>query len=180
MTGYVALLRAVNVGGHHRVSMSALTGVAADLGFEGVSSLLQSGNLTFRGAKRARRSLETTLERGFTEQIGIHTQVVVRTGPEWSTLLKENPFEEFARTDPGRLHVVVLKDEPSGGAASALQRSIPGREVARVVGDRLYVMYPDGAGRSRVTLPFIEGKLGTTGTGRNWNTARKIGERLVG
>jgi uncharacterized protein (DUF1697 family) len=42
------------------------------------------------------------------------------------------------------------------------------------VGKQLYIVYPDGIGRSRLTVALIEKKLGTRGTGRNWNTALKL------
>jgi uncharacterized protein (DUF1697 family) len=39
---------------------------------------------------------------------------------------------------------------------------------------RLYIVYPDGIGRSRLTGAVIEKMLGTRGTARNWNTVLKL------
>jgi len=57
---------------------------------------------------------------------------------------------------------------------AALQAAIKGREVVRAKGRHAYIVYPDGIGRSRLTNVMIEKKLGTRGTGRNWNTVLKL------
>jgi uncharacterized protein (DUF1697 family) len=59
-----------------------------------------------------------------------------------------------------------------------LQAAIAGRETVKAHGPHLYVAYPDGIGTSRLTMPFIEKRLGTRGTGRNWNTVLKIADLL--
>ncbi len=69
---------------------------------------------------------------------------------------------------------MALKGAPDAGAVAALQAAITGREVVRADGRHAYLVYPDGVGRSRLTLALIEKKLGTSGTARNWNTALKL------
>jgi uncharacterized protein (DUF1697 family) len=59
---------------------------------------------------------------------------------------------------------------------SALQGAIKGREQVRVKGRQAYITYPDGIGRSKLTMAVIEKALGTRGTGRNWNTVLKLGD----
>jgi uncharacterized protein (DUF1697 family) len=70
---------------------------------------------------------------------------------------------------------MVLKQAPDAGAVEALQAAITGREVVRAVGRQAYITYPDGIGDSRLTINVIEKKLGSRGTGRNWNTVLKLG-----
>jgi uncharacterized protein (DUF1697 family) len=69
---------------------------------------------------------------------------------------------------------VILRDEVSAANVAALQKAIVGREVVRAKGRCLYVVYPDGIGRSKLTTAIIEKKLGTRGTARNWNTVLKL------
>jgi uncharacterized protein (DUF1697 family) len=57
---------------------------------------------------------------------------------------------------------------------TALQKAIVGREIVRAQGRSAYIVYPDGIGRSKLTAAMIEKKLGTRGTGRNWNTVLKL------
>jgi uncharacterized protein (DUF1697 family) len=56
----------------------------------------------------------------------------------------------------------------------ALRAAIRGREVVRADGTHAYAVYPDGIGRSKLTNPLIEKALGTSVTGRNWNTVLKL------
>ena len=67
---------------------------------------------------------------------------------------------------------------PEAEAVASLQAAIRGREIVRAHGKELYATFPDGIGRSRLTNVLIEKKLGTRGTGRNWNTVSKLAELL--
>jgi uncharacterized protein (DUF1697 family) len=174
---YIALLRAINLAGKNRVDMAGLRELCAGLGLEDARTLLQSGNLVFT-AKGASASLERALEAEVKKRIGLDTDVFVRTAKEWEAIMAGNPYPGQAERDPGHLVVVFLKDAPGRSRAAALADAIPGREVARVDGRHAYIHYPDGIGRSKLTMALIEKKLGTRGTGRNWNTVRKLGAML--
>ncbi len=174
MTSYIALLRAVNVGGRKVVAMADLRGLLDELGFAGARSLLQSGNLVFRGAARSPSQVERLLEAQAARRLGLETDVFVRTDKEWGAIVRANPLRPEAVRDPGHLLVMLLKDAPGRAAVRALQDAIRGRETVRAVGRQLYVMYPDGIGRSRLTNALIEKTLGTRATGRNWNTVLKL------
>ena len=171
---YVALLRGVNVGGHAPVAMADLRAMATGLRFTGVTTLLQSGNLVFAGSARATGALELLLERTARERLDLETELFVRTASEWRRLVAANPFEREAKGDPARLFVMLLKDAPSETAVRRLRASITGPEAVRAADRRLYLSYPAGIGRSRLTGALIERTLGTRGTARNWNTVRKL------
>jgi len=80
------------------------------------------------------------------------------------------------KTDPARLIMMCLRDAPTADQVKALQAAIKGREVVKAIGRQAYIVYPDGQGRSRLTIQLIEKALGTRGTARNWNTVLKLGE----
>lgn len=174
MTTHVALLRAVNLAGHNKVRMATLRELLADLGFQDPRSLLQSGNLVFKSDGMASTSLESLLEDAAEERLGLATDFFVRTDDEWNAIVANNPFPDEAEDDPSHLMVMLLKRAPQRGDVEALQKAITGREVVQVDGRHAYIVYPDGIGRSRLTNALIEKKLGTSGTGRNWNTVLKI------
>jgi uncharacterized protein (DUF1697 family) len=67
-----------------------------------------------------------------------------------------------------------LKGAPGREHVTALEKAIVGREVIRAGGRHLYIVYPDGIGRSKLTNALIEQKFGTQGTARNWNTVLKL------
>ena len=176
MRSFVALWRAVNVGGR-TLEMSALRALAEREGLAQVRTLLRTGNLAFVSGESSPRELERRLEAASREQLGLESDVIVRTGGELARLREANPFPEFARRDPSHLLVVFLKTAPAA-SAPAFAKSLPGPEELRVVGAQAYVRYPSGIGRSRLTLSRIESGLGTRGTARNWNTVRRL-EALV-
>jgi uncharacterized protein (DUF1697 family) len=175
MTTYVALLRGINVGGHKPVAMADLRGLLAHVGFGDAQSLLQSGNLVFRGGARPSGQLERLLETEAKERLALETEFFVRTADEWKALVARNPFREEARRDPGHLVVMLLKAAAAAKDVKALQAAITGPEIVRADGRHVYMVYPNGIGRSRLTNALIEKTLGPRGTGRNWNTVVKLG-----
>jgi uncharacterized protein (DUF1697 family) len=179
VTTHIALLRAVNLAGRNRVAMSDLRALFAELGFADARTLLQSGNVVFRGGSRPGPALERLLEGASGRRIGVETEYFVRTAAEWERIVSGNPFPDEARRDPGRLLVMPLKAAPQGAGVEALQAAIVGAEVVHAVDRQLYIVYPDGVGRSRLTTALIERHLGTRGTARNWNTVLKLAA-LVG
>jgi uncharacterized protein (DUF1697 family) len=171
----IALLRAVNVSGHNRVTMEDLRRCVTDAGCADVRSLLQTGNLVFRAPRTlSDDSLERKLAAVAAAELGITTEYFVRTRPEWRAIVERNPFPKEARTDPGRLIVMALKGAPPKSALEALRAAIQGRERVEIDGRQAYILYPDGVGRSRLTITVIERTLGTRGTARNWNTVLKL------
>jgi uncharacterized protein (DUF1697 family) len=177
MTKCVALLRAINLAGRNKVSMRDLRDLFGAHGFEDAETVLQSGNVVFRTDAPA-GDVERLLEDAVAGRLGTKTEFFVRTARAWKEIVAANPFLSEARNDPGHLVVMVLKDAPTSQSVDALQRSIKGRELVRSRGRQAYITYPDGMGRSRLTIAKIEQKLGTRGTARNWNTVLKLAKLL--
>jgi uncharacterized protein (DUF1697 family) len=175
MTIHIALLRAVNLPAHNKIEMADLRDLLAALRMKDIRSLLQSGNLVFRSDVGTATQLEDALERAAAKRFGLETDFFVRTARDWRDIIASNPFPEEAERDPGHLLVMFLKEAPKREDVTALQDAIKGREVVRAKGRHAYIVYPDGVGRSRLTNALIERKLGTRGTGRNWNTVLKLG-----
>ena len=178
MTVHVALLRAVNVAGHNRVKMSDLLGLLAALGFEGGRSLLQSGNLVFRSDGPTGAELEQLLEAETAQRLSVRTEYLVRSSEEWKAIVERNPFPDEADGDPSYVVVMFLKEAPASQAVEALRAAIQGPELVRADGKQLYIVYPMGIGRSKLTNSLIEDRLGSRGTGRNWNTVLKLAELI--
>jgi len=179
MPAFVALLRAVNLGPHNKVSMADLKVLAEGCGLSGCKTLLQSGNLVFEAKAKTSAALEKVLEGALAKELGLKTPVVVRSAAEWQAALDENPFPKQAKSDPSHLLVMPLKAKCDKSALAELVKVIPGREQVKLSGQQLYLVYPDGIGESKLTAALIEKKLGVAGTARNWNTAQKIAALLA-
>jgi uncharacterized protein (DUF1697 family) len=168
------------VGGHKPAIMADLRNLLTELGFSDVRSLLQTGNLVFRGGARTGDNLEQFLEEEVAKRLDLHTHFFVRSKEEWERIIAQNPFREEATRDAARLVVMFLNRAPLEKEAKALQAAIRGPEMVRTEGRQAYIVYPAGIGRSPVTNTLLERKFGTRGTARNWNTVLKLGSSVSG
>lgn len=173
MTVHVALLRAINVGGRS-LSMADLKAMLEDIGLAQARTLLQSGNIVLDAAAKTGAALESFLEKETQMRLNLEADYLVRTAAEWKAIIAGNPFRHQAKDDPARLVVMPLKLAPAKARVAALQAAIKGRERVRADGRELYIVYPDGIGRSKLTIAVIERTLATRGTARNWNTVLKL------
>lgn len=178
MKTYIALLRAINVGGNSKIAMADLKAMLVDLGYANPQTILQTGNLVFQAKESNAAKLESKLEKEAADRFGLETDILVRTADEWQQAIDANPFPKEAASDPSHLLIMPLKAAPTKQAVKELQAAIQGRETVAAVKRELYLVYPDGIGRSKLTNKFIESRLKTRGTGRNWNTALKIAQLL--
>ena len=177
MTSYIALLRGVNVGGKRKVSTGELQAAFVGLGFAEVRTLLNSGNAVFRSdGNLTPAALETFLETETARRLGLRTDFHVRTAAEWRALIDANPLPALAADRPGHLLVFCLKAAPKAEAVASLRAAHPGPEIIHADGRHLYIDYSaHGVGASKLTSTLMDARLGTRGTGRNWNTVLKLG-----
>ena len=178
MTVYVSMLRAVNVGGSSRIKMDAVQRVYESLGFADVRTLLQSGNVLFRSNLTDRPRLVKRIMQELERELGLKIDVILRTLAEVASIVERGPLLS-PRADPSKLLVMFLSAVPSATAQAALLKWHKSKEMPEMLelrGPEIYLYYPDGVGRSKLTSAVIENKLDTAGTARNWNTLVKLVE----
>lgn len=170
---YAAVLRGVNVGGKNKLPMSELRSLIESLGCVDVVTYIQSGNAVFATELKPEAAARA-IEQGIEKEFGLTVRTLVRTPAEIAAIAAANPF--LGRDDPAKLHVVFLDTAPTRAAVAVLDpdRS-PGDEFA-VSGREIFVHYPNGQGRSKLTLDWFERELAVAGTARNWNTLLKLQE----
>ena len=171
----VVLLRGINVGRHRRVTMADIRASLADAGYPRVETYVQSGNLlveTRAGAARLTADIEAALR----ADLGLDVDAIVRTGSQLRTVVAENPYLT-ERVPTSALHVGYCKTKPTTAAARALAERDFGRDRAAVIGAEVYLCYPDGQGRSKMSGAAIEKVLGVPITVRNWNVTTALAER---
>src|SRR4051812_23082188 len=178
MTRFVALLRAVNVGGR-ALPMAALRALCeAELGWGEVATYIQSGNVVF-AAKGKAEALEAALEQAIEAKFSFEVPVMVRTASEWHALLAANPFPKEAEAEPNRVFLGVPKRPPAADAADRIAAKAAAGERAEAAGAALWFHYPQGAGASKLTPALIDRAAGCPVTARNWRTATKLAEMLT-
>jgi uncharacterized protein (DUF1697 family) len=171
----VVLLRGINVGRHRRVTMADLRAALASAGYPDVETYLQSGNLLVTTRVGAER-LSTDVERALQASLGLDISAIVRSGAQLRKILAANPFLA-ERTPPSSLHVGYAKAKPTRAAVAALAERDFGRDRATVNGADVYLCYPDGQGRSKMSGAALEQALGVPITVRNWNVTTALAER---
>ena len=175
---YVALLRAVNLGGRNAVPMAGLRSLLSSLGHADVATYIQSGNAVFASA-RPSSAVAAELEERIELAFGARVDVLLRTPAELAGVVAQNPFlpEE---TDASRLYVVFLASGPPQAAVASLDPDRSPPDELAVRGRHVYLRLPNGAGRTKLTLDYVERRLGTRGTARNWRTVMKLLELADG
>ena len=166
MTAYVALLRAVNVGGTGKLKMAELKGIAEELGFGSSRTFIASGNLLFTSDK-SEAAVRRALEKRLAEHMGKPVTVMVRTAAEMAAVARANPFKDA----PGRRVLATFLPEPPPRGALDEAKGLDGERLA--LGKReIYVDYCGTLlGRSKLRIPAA-----ASGTARNINSVAKLAE----
>jgi uncharacterized protein (DUF1697 family) len=170
------MLRAVNVGGTSRIKMEALRAVYESIGLRDVRTLLQSGNVVFRSTIANRDQLVKRIMQEIERQCSLHVEVIVRTLAEIAAIVERGPVLS-PRADHAKLLVMFLSAMPEASAQAALakwHKSSEMPEMLEMRGPEIYLYYPEGVGRSKLSGAVIENKLNVSGTARNWNTLEKL------
>lgn len=170
MTVCAALLRGINVGGHRIIKMAELRALCTALGYDAVRTLLQSGNVVFRAADDDPSAVGVTLGAAIEERFGFAVDVMVRTAGDLRAVIDHCPFPQAAANDPKRLVATFLAHEADPKAVAELQAGQAGPEQIAPGPGALYIHYPQGIGRSKLTNAVVEKRLGVRGTARNWKT----------
>ncbi len=168
MTAYVALLRAVNVGGHQAVPKAELIGIGEACGFTNVRTFIASGNLLF-DSDLAEAEVQARVEAGLEKFFGKPVPVFVRSSKEMAATAAANPFPD---DKPSRVMVHFIPADP---VAEMLveARDVAGERLA--LGPRsIIVSYGEGIGKTRLKLPAVKG-----GTARNMNSVAKMAAMLA-
>jgi uncharacterized protein (DUF1697 family) len=163
MTNFIALLRAVNVGGTGKLAMSDLRDIVQKAGLGLARTYIASGNVVFASDK-TEAEIKALLEDRLRVHAGKQVGVLVRTADELAAVLADNPFRKASPTRT----VAIFLDKPPHAEALAGVTGQDGEQVS--VGTReIYVHYRDKMGRSKLRIPGA-----ADGTARNLNTVAAL------
>ncbi|MGZ8805200.1 MAG: DUF1697 domain-containing protein [Microbacterium sp.] len=176
VTVCVALLRGINVGGKNKVPMAALRDLFVTLGHEDVATYIQSGNVVFTSTEKPVQAARD-IAAGIQDEFGLAVPVIVRTHAELAKVATVNPYLT-AGVDVSKLHVTFLADKPKAAAINDLDPDRSAPDEFTVVGREIFMLLPNGMGRTKLTIDYFERGLGTTATARNWNTVNKLLELM--
>lgn len=169
---YIALLRGINVGRAKRIAMADLRLLVEGLGYTGVRSLLNSGNVVFRARGVTRLEAAEAIEEALVLKLGVAARVFVLAHDELDAIIDGNPLLDVA-TDHARLIVFLLGSAARRDKLAALDGRNWGCERLALGERAVYVWCPEGMLDSAAAASI--GKLlGDGTTSRNWNTLLKL------
>jgi len=169
MTAFVALLRAVNVGGTGKLPMATLKSLCEDAGFANVRTYIASGNVVFDSGLAAAK-IKAALAARLQDYAGKPVGVLIRDASEMAAIVAANPFAD----QPGnRVMAIFLDDPPPEGALDAARHRTD-EQLALGVRE-IYAFYPGGMGTSKLRIPAA-----ATGTARNMNTIATLARMAAG
>lgn len=174
MAVVISMLRGVNLVRHNRIKMDALRALYESLGLRDPQSYIQSGNVVFGTKERDLVRLGKRIEDAIERKFGFRPDVVLRTASELRDAIRRNPFATRRGIDPSKLLVTFLAGEPDPEASEKILRIKAEPEELRLDGRELYIYFPNGMARPKLSWTAIAKALKTSGTGRNWNTVRTL------
>lgn len=170
---YVALLRGINVGGHHKVPMAELKSMMHNLGFEDVKTLLNSGNVVFTVEHGTEASLEKTLSASLQSTFGFAVPSLVRNAETIQSIVTADPFKDVPVTKDIRLYVTFLNNTP--GSANIPWESDDGSfRITGIQDNAVFSVLDLSKSKTVAAMKILEQSYGKDITTRNWNTVVKI------
>ena len=171
---HLILLRGINVSGHNMIKMDALKKALEEIGFQNVVTYIQSGNVFVETDEESGFSVGFKIKQEIYKTFGHEVPVIVvsKTDLEWT--FKNNPFLKQKDVDIKKLYVAFISKELSSSAINELKISQFKPDEAVIEGNRIFIKYDIGAGKTRLDQKYIEKKLNVTATIRNWNSVTKL------
>ena len=166
MSTHVALLRGVNVGGRSKVSMKELRQLFEDLGYTGVVTYIQSGNVVFDAARPP--ASPAAIEKRIADAFGFDVAVVLCTPTELAAIVEHCPYP-----DPAKVHVMFFNRAPAKAAFAELDAAAFGADEFTVGRKELYLYLPNGVGRSKLPAALAR-QAPREATLRNWRTVTEL------
>jgi uncharacterized protein (DUF1697 family) len=174
---YVALMRGINVGGKNMLPMKDLVDMFEKAGCADVRNYIQSGNIVFSAKPTVAKTIADVIAKGVEKKFGFAVPVIVRTRKEIDAVVDDNPFLK-AGTAIERLHVVFLKDRPTAEMAKILDPNRSPGDFFELRGGEIFLSITSAA-KTKITNAWLDSKLKTVSSGRNWRTVLKLREMLA-
>jgi uncharacterized protein (DUF1697 family) len=171
---HLALLRGINVSGHNMIKMEALTKMLENMGFTEVKTYIQTGNVLVTTTEENPASVGFSIRHEIYKTFGHEVPVIVIGKPDLEHCLAKNPFLKEPNVDTKKLYVAFVSKELQSDSIHQLKVSQFKPDEVAIDGNKIFIKYAVGAGKTRFDQKYIEKKLNLTATIRNWNTISNL------
>lgn len=174
MITHLALLRGINVSGHNMMKMDALKSMLESVGFQNVQTYIQSGNVFVDSEEESGASVGFKIKQEIFKAFGHEVPVVVINQNDLENCFTNNPYLKEKEVDTKKLYVAFLSNTLRSESINDLKISQFKPDEASIDGNKIFIKYAVGAGKTRLDQKYIEKKLNVTATIRNWNTVTQL------
>ena len=174
MFTHLALLRGINVSGHNMMKMDALKSMLEKAGFQNMETYIQSGNVFVETDEENAASVGFKIKQEIFKDFGHDVPAVVINKEDLNSCFKNNPFLKEKDVDTKKLYVAFLSNTLRSESINDLKISQFKPDEAIIDGNKIFIKYAVGAGKTRLDQKYIEKKLNLTATIRNWNTVTQL------
>ncbi len=169
MTIYISLLRGVNVGGH-KIKMQELKDLFESLNLKKVKTYIQSGNVIFESSKPL-QNIKEKIEGEIIKSFGFEVPIFIWNLTEFDNIIKNNPYYD---EDLDELYVTFLSNKPVNVPVNEINKKADKSEKFQITEKEIYLILPNGYGRTKLNTNYFEKKLKLFATTRNWKTINKL------
>ena len=180
MKTYISLLRGINVSGQKKILMKDLKILYESLKLNNVTTYLQSGNVLFESKEPDHKKISASIEKKIKEDYSYDVSVLVLNPQSLFKTINNNPFLNKHGEPAAKLYVTFLYEFPSDNRIqNLLSMVMPGKDEFSIGDKEIYIVCPDGYGRSKLSNNFFENKLKVRATTRNWKTVNALYDLAV-
>ncbi|WP_130735544.1 DUF1697 domain-containing protein [Flavobacterium sp. J27] len=180
MTIHLALLRGINVSGHNMIKMDALKKALENIGLKDVQTYIQSGNVFVKSEETNAAAVGFQIKQEIFKCFGHEVPVIVIHKKDLEDCFSNNIFLKEKEIDTKKLYVAFLSKTITQEAMNDLKMSQVKPDECQIDGNKIFIKYDKGAGKTKFDQKYIEKKLLLTATIRNWNTVTKLLELYGG
>ncbi|MEO5788295.1 DUF1697 domain-containing protein [Gelidibacter sp.] len=170
MTTFVALLKGINIGGHHKIPMAELRQLLIKAGFQNVQTYIQSGNVIFHSSDKI-EGIEDKIQKSIHAHFGFEVSVIVKTHEELQIIFEACPFSNEIKE---KSYFIMFSRIPDNELVEEVSKITFENETFVIKKDGLYFYNGAGYGQAKFNMNSFERKLNVTATARNYNTMVKL------
>ena len=175
MGKYVSLLRGINVSGHRKIKMQELKALFESMGFNDVSTYIQSGNVVFSSRKRNKKAILKSIEQKILTHFGFDVKVMLITADDLKSIIQNHPFVTEDKEEQKKIFVMFLEASPDPLFKSRLIEDVRNWPEKFTIENEIGYLYAvNGYGRTKLSNNFVERKLKLASTTRNWRTVNVL------
>lgn len=174
MSVFISLLRGINVSGKKLIKMDALVNLYEELGYENVTTYVQSGNVVFCTSQKNSKKIESKIYDKIKSSFEFDVPTLVFTTDEFQELIDENPFLKDETKSSEHLYYTFLSKTPENADSVKLESLLSENEEFHFTNRMVYLYCPDGYSKTKLNNNKIESILNVVSTTRNANTTNAL------